>query len=292
MITISLTREEALNYIGSDKDMRPARIMAELEKHGLKNVQKFGRGKGIVFVAKREEETEEQCYYMFKEICIKEFGYSKTFDYHKTLEIINSHIKNTEEKRFTTLENISREIGISRVTLQKYRKNLVDKILKSKENCYKKVFGYNYNSKEQEEITEIYYESILSAFSNCKKHLYDNYPVSIKSEVALFRNKKNKSFEMIPRVKETFDVIKDSMQANGNKFIASYPVWFDVLTTKPYLNTYLTQRLFSLILSEYGYDYVFFRRLYEITEELKYDKELLEVINKAISFKNKLTNNK
>lgn len=64
------------------------------------------------------------------------------------------------------------------------------------------------------------------------------------------------------------------------------------LTTKPYLNTYLTQRLFSLILSEYGYDYVFFRRLYEITEELKYDKELLEVINKAISFKNKLTNNK
>ena len=293
MITVTFNKEEVLKTINyKEENLKPYQIIKKLEKMGFKDVQKIGRGKNVLFVCKRPEETEEQCYNIFREICIEDYGYSERFDYNKTLDIIDFHIKNAVDKRFLSLESIANEVGISERTLQRHRKNLKNNILKDKDMCNKKVYAFNTYKKIEEEITEIYYESILSAFSNCKKHLYDNYPVSIKSEVALFRNKKNKSFEMIPRVKETFDVIKESMQANGNKFIASYPVWFDVLTTKPYLNTYLTQRLFSLILSEYGYDYVFFRRLYEITEELKYDKELLEVINKAISFKNKLTKNK
>ncbi|MGL5649826.1 MAG: hypothetical protein ACRDDY_18505, partial [Clostridium sp.] len=117
------------------------------------------------------------------------------------------------------------------------------------------------------------------------------FPISSRSEVAIFKNRKNKSFEMIRREKDSsFNAIKESMKESGNGLIASYPVWFNICTTKPMLNPYLTQRIFSLILSENGYDYVFFRRLYEITEELKRDEELLDIINKAISHRKTLTN--
>lgn len=85
------------------------------------------------------------------------------------------------------------------------------------------------------------------------------------------------------RERDTFQFLKESMEAVGNKFIASYPVWFN-LHSNPVMNTHLKQKIFQLILNENGYDYVFFLRLYEITEDLKHDKELLNVITKAIKY--------
>ena len=57
-----------------------------------------------------------------------------------------------------------------------------------------------------------------------------------------------------------------------------------ILTLGCKVNTYESEFVTNL-LKENGYDYVFFLRLYEITEDLKNDKEFLDIIKKAIEFK-------
>ncbi|MGL4801924.1 MAG: hypothetical protein ACRC18_06635 [Cetobacterium sp.] len=121
----------------------------------------------------------------------------------------------------------------------------------------------------------------MAAYKNTLASISIKYPKERYYEVSLFRNKKNGSFDIFERDKDTFDVFKEAMENDNNKYIASYPVWFRV-DSKTEMNMYLKQRIFQLILKENGYDYVFFLRLYEITEDLKHDKDLLEVITKAI----------
>ena len=82
---------------------------------------------------------------------------------------------------------------------------------------------------------------------------------------------------------ETFETVKETMNEQGNKWMATYPLWiYDGEERK--LNEFLKQRLFYMILKENGYDYVFFLRLYEITEDLKNDEEFLDVIKRAIKY--------
>ena len=75
------------------------------------------------------------------------------------------------------------------------------------------------------------------------------------------------------------------MNKEGNKFLASYPLWIYNEEGRE-MNEWFKQKVFQLILQENGYDYTFFIRLYEITEELKSDEEFLDFIKRAIKFKN------
>ena len=62
------TREEAILFLNCNPNSMPCRIIEGLERYGFKNVEKIGRGKKINFICEQSDDTDEQCYYMFKEI--------------------------------------------------------------------------------------------------------------------------------------------------------------------------------------------------------------------------------
>lgn len=282
--TLTLTREQAIKFANINEDSRPYRIIEGLEKCGFTNVQKFGRGKNTLFVCEQSDKEDEQCYYMFKDICINEYGYDKCFNYDKALDVIEYHITNDG---FKTLEDISSELMMSPVTLRKHRKRLCGTILKNKEECKKRTYGFNYTTNDVDDITILYNDTIMVVYNRMIKYIYEHCKLTYKTRVSLLTNKKDCTFEMIDESIEGFSTIRKTMLDSGYKDIASYPVWWNISSDKSKINPHLTQKLFQLILRENGYDYVFFLRLYEITEDLKHDKELLNIISKAILFKNK-----
>lgn len=277
------TKQEAIDFLECNPNAMPKRIMEGLEKKGFKNVEKVGRGQKINFICEQSDDTNEQCYYMFKDILINEYGYGKNFDYDKALEVINFHINN---KEFLSLKDIAKHLEISERMLYKHREKLNGKILKQSKSCKEKVIGCNCDDSINEDITNLYYDSIMAIYSETIKQLVRDYGNNPNAIISIFRNKKNNSFIMIRNDEnnQTFEFIKESMDEQGNKWVATYPLWI-VDDEDKKLNELLKQRLFYFILKENGYDYVFFLRLYEITEDLKNDKEFLDIIKKAIEFK-------
>ncbi|MGL4801929.1 MAG: hypothetical protein ACRC18_06660 [Cetobacterium sp.] len=69
----------------------------------------FGRAKNLMFVCEIPDSTDEQCYYMFKDICVNEYGYNNNFDYDKALEVIEYHMDN---KEFKTISDIAEDMDI------------------------------------------------------------------------------------------------------------------------------------------------------------------------------------
>lgn len=279
------SKEEAISFLNCNPNAMPCRIIEGLEKCGFKNIEKVGRGQKTTFICEQPDDTDEQCYYMFKDILINEFGYGKNFNYDKALDVIDFHINNTE---FLSLENIAKHLEISVKTLQRHKQKLNGKILKESKECKKQVMAHNYIEDNIEDITDLYYDSIMVIYKNMIEQLIRDYGNYGDVVISLFRNKKTNSFMIIrnDENKESFEVVKETMNEQGNKWMATYPLWI-YEDGKRQLNEYFKQRLFFLILKENGYDYVFFLRLYQITEELKHDEEFLEIIKKAIRFKNK-----
>lgn len=279
------TREEAVLFLNCNENARPCRIIEGLEKCGFKNIEKVGRGQKISFICEQPNDTDEQCYYMFKDILINEYGYGKSFDYNKALDVIDFHINNTE---FLSIKDIAKHLEISEGMLYKHRNRLKGKILKQKEIYKTQVMGHDYENNIDEDITDLYYDSIMVIYKNTINQLIKDYGDFKNSNISIFRNRKNNSFMLMRNDDncESFEVVKETMNEQGNKWMATYPLWIYESNGRR-LNEFLKQRLFYLILKENGYDYVFFLRLYQITEELKHDEEFLEIIKKAIRFKNK-----
>ena len=107
-------------------------IIDALEKRGFKNVQKIGRGENITFSCEYPDNTNEQEYYILRDILIDEFGYSKSFNYSDVLNIIDFYINN---KEYITLDDIVESIGnkISISTLSRHRYKL-SKMMKNFQN--------------------------------------------------------------------------------------------------------------------------------------------------------------
>ena len=53
------------------------------------------------------------------------------------------------------------------------------------------------------------------------------------------------------------------------------------------INDMLYRVLFSVNLKTFGFDFITYKRIYRITKELEDDEEFLEIIKKAIKYKNK-----
>jgi hypothetical protein len=276
------TREDAILFLNCNPNAKPHRIIEGLEKHGFKNIEKVGRGQKTSFICEQPNDTDEQCYYMFKDILINEYGYGKNFDYNKALSIIDFHINN---KEFLSLENIAEHLELSVKTLQRHRQKLKGKILKEKEQCKQQVVGHNSENNIDENITDLYYDSIMLTYSNTIKQLIKDYGSFKNSSISIFKNRKNNSFTLMRNDEnvETFETVKETMNEQGNKWMATYPLWIYEDEGRK-LNEFLKQRLFYMILKENGYDYVFFLRLYEITEDLKNDEEFLDIIKRAIKY--------
>lgn len=278
------TKQEAIEFIGCNNEARPYRIVEGLERLGFRNIEKVGRGKNLTFSCEFTDDTDEQCYYIFKDILINEFDFGKNMDYDKVLSLIDFHITNID---FLSQLDICEILQINTSTLTKYRKRLDNKILKNIDKCQKKVMGHDTDKDVRIDITDLYYDFILKVFRKELMKIYTKYPKSLRSEIAIFRNKRNKSFIILDATTEDFEDIKVAMDNQMNNYIASYPLYLLDNNEELIRNQFLSQRLFQLILNENGFDYVYFLRLYEISEELKNDEELLNLIKRAIKFLNK-----
>ena len=74
---VSFSKQEAIEFLGCNENARPCRIIESLEKHGFRNIEKIGRGNKITYVCEYPDDTDEQCYYLVKDLLINEFGYGK-----------------------------------------------------------------------------------------------------------------------------------------------------------------------------------------------------------------------
>lgn len=302
-MNVILSKEQAIEILECKANTRPARIKEGLKKIYDK-VEKIGRGNNIQFMCSLNGDSGKQCHRMFREICINEYGFAKNFDYDKVLDTINFHYNNTEEKRALTLEEISSEIEIPKRTLVRHRDKLTKaRIVTPKEQCIKLPFANSLdNIEEYKQLSlEIYNDIILVAYFKTLKDLHRMFgerPNQVKNEwaqVGLFYNKLNNSFIMLDTSSPNYDDTKKILHECGSKFIADYGVFEhrngiveEDKEGKAKLNEWLKRKIFTLILKEHNINNVTFKYVYTLHRDLMNDDELLEIVTRAVEYKNTL----
>lgn len=293
----TFTKSEAIEFLECNENTRPYRIIEGLEKCGFKNVEKVGRGDKVIYLCEQSDDTDEQCYYLFKDILINEFRYTKNFDYDLCLEIINFHINNDE---YVTLEEIvdTIKVNTSPSTISRHRAKLSRKItngiktyglVRNTDDCKKKPFAKDTYTQEIKDITDIYETMILNSFKTQLTKL-SNTPKEIGYYATILYNKKKQDYKLIIVNRSITDDIKsiiDDMRNEGYEHKGTFVVWHNLLGDEPVINDMLYRVLFSVNLKTFGFDFITYKRIYRITKELEDDEEFLEIIKKAIKYKNK-----
>ena len=294
------TKQEAIEFLGCGENTRPYRIIEGLERCGFKNVEKTGRGNKVTYSCEQPDDTDEQCYYLFKDILINEFGYSKKFDYDLALDIINFHIYNEE---YTTLEEIIETINteVSPSTISKHRAKLSKKIVNGAktygivlptDECYKKPFAKDLYTKELKDITDIYETIILNSFRTQLKRISTVEKDAYKYATILY-NKQIQDYKLLFKDKRIDDDFTDCIykfKEEGYEHYGTFMVWHSLHTSNPQINSALYKTLFNVNLKCHGFDFVTYKRIYRITQELEDDEEFLNIIKKAIKFKKTIDN--
>lgn len=293
---IKLTRNEALELCSIKSDIRPCRIADKLRSIGYSEIKTIGRGEKIIFECKIGDDSERESYYNFKNICIKQYGYNACFEYHTVLDIVELFIKEKElnTKKKITNKSIIEKVGISRVTFSKHRRHLTGNI-----------FNVYHLEKHKPRIDILAHKSCFNVYRMKDKQgkiIYVGKTINMKNRMnGYFSGIDKEDWHTKVREIEYISLKTHSdMSIYELYYIAKYKpkynkvnkrdictIKIEELCWKPYKK--INKQRIRKQRIEHGSD---FKIYYEITEELKYDKELLEVINKAISFKNKLTNNK
>lgn len=302
-MNVILSKEQAIEILECNNNTRPARIIEGLKKI-YDEVEKIGRGNNVQFMCGLKEDNGKQCYRMFREICINEYGFAKNFDYDKVLDTINFHYNNSEEKRALTLEEISSEIEISKRVLIKYRESLIKgKLVAPKEECIKLPFANSLdNIEEYKQLSlELYNDIILVAYFKSLKNLYRMFGERVNqvkdewSQVGLFYNKLNNSFVMLNTSSPNYEDTKKILHEGGSQFIAEYGVFEhrngiveEDKDGKAKLNEWLKRKIFTLILREHNINNVTFKYVYTLHRDLMNDDELLEIVKRAVEYKNRL----
>lgn len=281
----TFTKSEAIKFLECNENTRPYRIIEGLEKCGFKNVEKVGRGDKVIYLCEQSDNTDEQCYYLFKDILINEFRYTKNFDYDLCLEIINFHINNEE---YVTLEEIANimEVNVSSSTISRHRAKLSNcisnkpnivlstnelDIFDINKNVINKNIVYKFLNKNNEII---YIGKTTDMINRMRLHFYginkdDWHNEVYKIEYTVLPNISDINIyeiylisKYIPKYNIKDKIDKTSIIISDNNF-----VWNEFKLNKNSNHEY--------------------KRIYRITKELEDDEEFLEIIKKAIKYKNK-----
>lgn len=279
-LQVEYTREQVIKLLKCNQKAQKNWIIKKLqEKYDI--VSTIGRGKNIVFICKMCDDTlstPEGAYKAFKNILIEEYGFSSNFDYDAVLRLIEFHINNNKP---ISNKSIGTSLNISERTIYNYRKRLKLNILKDTNECKKVTMGRNIKTLLDEDITKFYNDVIIPAYNSELKKIHKMYFGKINVEVAIFTNSETHSYEIITMEEHNFEFIKKTMEKAGNQYIASYPVIHkkgDVIK----INGHLKQKIWELLIREFGYMFIYDLRIYEIHEDLKNDNELLNFIKLAI----------
>ncbi|SCI13041.1 Uncharacterised protein [uncultured Clostridium sp.] len=279
------TREQVIKLLKCSEKAQKNWIIKKLKKI-YDTVETVGRGKNIIFICKIDNNslnTPEGAYSAFKNMLIEDYGFNSTFDYDAVLKLIDFHIYNDKP---ISNENIAINLDISDRSIYNYRNKLKSNILKDTKDCKKIIMGRNIKTSLDEDITNYYNDVIIPAFNRELRKIHKTYFDKINTEVAIFTNSKNNSYELVTREEHNFEFIKDAMKEAGNTYIATYPV-IHTKGDKIFINKHLKNKIWELIIKEFGYMFKYDLRIYEIHEDLKNDKELLEFIKLAIKHRNK-----
>lgn len=289
------TKQQAIEFLNCNENARPYRIIEGLEKNGFTNVEKIGRGDRVTFVCELADDTDYQCYYLFRDILMNEFGYGKNFDYDLALDIINFHIYNEE---YVTLEEIKKklELNISPRTIGNHREKLSRQItngiktygiVRATDNCKRKPFAKDSYTQEIKDITDIYETIILHSFKTQLQKLMV-VPKDTHYYATILYNKRIQDFKLIIKNTKIEDDINDiilNMKKEGYEHYGTFLVWHGLLTKNVTLNSALYGILFNINLKCFGFDFITYKRIYRITQELEDDEEFLNIIKKAIAYR-------
>lgn len=282
------TREQAIELLGCSDKARKNWIIQKLEEK-YNTVEAIGRGRNIIFICRIDNNDlniPEGAYSAFRNILIDNNGFNDNFNYDAILKLIEFHIYNTEP---ISNKDIALTIGVSERTIYNYRDKLKMNILKDVKDCEERTIGRNRITLIDEDITDFYNTDILPSFNSQLKSIHKAYFNDNNAEVAIFTNSSNGSFEFLRREEHSFSFIKDNMKKVGNDYIETYPVMVKNKANKrKYINKHLKQKIFELIINEFGYMFTYKLKVYEIHEDLKNDKELLNLIKLAIEHRNNL----
>ena len=210
------------------------------------------------------------------------------------MKIIKYHINN---KEYITLDDIANdsELNISKRVLEIHRHKLSKKIsngmnsygiVRNSSECKRKPYGKDSYTQELKDITDIYENMILASFRNQLSKLYKT-PKDKYHFATILYNSKLKDYKLAISNKkyedDTFEIINDA-RLDGYEQFGTYVIWHNLLTVNPTINKSLHTALFIVTLRTHGFDYVTFKTLYTITQELQDDEEFLDVITRAIKF--------
>lgn len=284
-LEVIYTKEQAIELLKCSEKAQKNWIIKKLQ--GIYDtVETIGRGKNIIFICKIEDNrlnTPEGAYNAFRNMLIDDYGFSSNFDYDAVLKLIDFHIYNDRPISNTSISN---DLEISNRSIYNYRNKLKSNILKDKKDCKKIVMGRNIETCLDEDITTYYNTVIIPAYNRQLMQIHKVYFDKINTEVSIFTNSKNNSYELVTREEHNFEFIRDAMKKAGNTYIATYPV-IHTKGDKIFINKHLKNKIWELIIKEFGYMFKYDLRIYEIHEDLKNDKELLDFIKLAIKHRNK-----
>lgn len=279
-LQVEYTREQVIELLKCNQKAQKNWIIKKLQEK-YDRVSTIGRGKNIVFICKIYNDTlstSEGAYKAFRNILIEEYGFNSSFNYDAVLKLIDFHINNNKP---ISNKSISSSLNISERTIYNYRKKLKVGILKDTKMCEKVIMGRNIETLLDEDVTRLYNDVIIPAYNSELKQIHKTYFDNRNVEIAIFINSETNFYEILTIEEHNFEFVKKSMQKAGNHYIATYPV-FHTNSNSIQLNGNLKQKIWELLINGFGYIFTYNLRIYEIHEDLKNNKELLNFIKLAI----------
>lgn len=296
-MVIELNFEQATAIVGANSG-KISRIKDKLIKDaGYLSVETIGKGKKTIFkcemakdkeVAVEDIENIEVGYKNFKQRLIDNHGFTNRMKYNEVLKVLEFHIFNKELKRAMTIDEIAREIGISKSAFERHRRKLKG-ILTDRLSSEKVLFGLHEGEKVYRKIDDDLLNNIIyKVYANELKRIEQIFPnPHINDEVAIFIDPKVKTYRLVPRTGD-FEFVKENLTKAGCHYESSYAVSFGDRVVRNergrrVISDALKRKIFSLICRENNIEDTVDRYIYTLTNEIMEDEEFISEMVQALT---------
>lgn len=291
MKEIILNYEQAVIMVGECSG-KIARIKDKLVKDaGFTSVETEGRGKKTIFKCFVEVENidnSEIYYKQFKQRLINEYGFTNRSDFKSLFKVLEFHLLNKEEKKAMSLEDLAKEIGISKTKLERFRRNLKE-VLTNRETSEKVLFGLHEGEVVYRKIDDnLLNQVIYKVYANEIKKIEKMFPnPHINDEVAIFIAEDGRDFQLIVRSAD-FERTKKDLLKSGCYYQSSYAVSFGrkVIRNEQgrrVINDALKRKIFDLICRVNKIEDTVDRYIYTLTDEIMNDDEFMNELVNALN---------
>ena len=276
LIEISFTKQEItelLNINPNEKNIRIINYMNNIFKiNDNFDCYSKGRGKNIEFKALIEANSKD--YLNLKLWLMNRYNFKTNYNYNLCLKLIYFLMNNNS---LLTLEEIANPIGENISNVKKYRNIMLNDLFTRQDLSRQQVYS------DKEEIVDIdLYDSIQRTFKNTFKKICNSNQKNDYLEVYYLDKEEESNYQVVGVNDNNYEDIVYSLEIKGYELVEK-----GYLYTNNKINEYLKNKLYQLHLNLYGYEYLYIKSIYTLSQQFINDNEFKEKVTNAIEYYNK-----